>query len=107
MIENMLRTLIPLAFAQGTGATWMQFIPMVLVFAIFYFLLLAPMRRRQKALAATIADLKKGDKVVTTGGFYGEVTRIEGNDLYLKLGDDVRVRVSKSAIAGLEGEPTS
>lgn len=92
-----------LAFAEGAPTAWMQFVPMVLVFAIFYFLLLAPMRRRQKALAQTIENLKKGDKVVTTGGIYGEVTRIEGDDLYLKLNDDVRIRVAKSAIAGLEG----
>ena len=100
----MIETFTPIAFAEGAPAAWMQFIPMVLVFAIFYFLLLAPMRRRQKALAQTIANLKKGDKVVTTGGIYGEVTRIEGGDLYLKLNDDVRIRVAKSAIAGLEGE---
>ncbi len=107
MIEIMLEIFTPLVFAQATGSAWMQFIPMALVFAIFYFLLLAPMRRRQKALASTLADLKKGDKIITTGGFYGEVTRIEGNDLYLKLGDDVRVRVAKSAIAGLDGESQS
>ncbi len=96
-----------LAFAEGGTSSLVQFIPMVLVFAIFYFLLLAPMRRRQKALAQTIANLKKGDKVITTGGLYGEVTRIEDADLYLKLNDEVRVRVAKSAIAGLEAEPGS
>lgn len=100
----MIEPLTVLAFAEGAPAAWMQFIPMVLVFAIFYFLLLAPMRRRQKALAKTIEHLKKGDKVITNGGIYGEVTRIEGGDLYLKLNDDVRIRVAKSAIAGLEGE---
>ena len=99
----MTSTFTVLAFAEGGGSPFIQFIPMILVFAIFYFLLLAPMRRRQKALSQTIANLKKGDKVITTGGLYGEVTRIEGEDLYLKLNDDVRVRVAKSAIAGLEG----
>lgn len=100
----MTEPLTVLAFAEGGPAAWMQFVPMVLVFAIFYFLLLAPMRRRQKALSRTIENLQKGDKVITNGGIYGEVTRIEGSDLYLKLNDDVRIRVAKSAIAGLEGD---
>ncbi len=85
----------------------MQFVPMVAVFAIFYFILIAPMRRRQKALAQTVEGLKKGDKVLTTGGIYGEVARIEGGEIYLKIADDVRVRVAKSAIAGMEGETKS
>jgi preprotein translocase subunit YajC len=82
----------------------MQFVPIILIFAIFYFLLLAPMRRRQKALQQTIENLKKGDRVLTTGGFYGEVVAIEGKDLMLKLADNVKVRVAKSAVAGLESD---
>jgi len=94
-----------LAFANGSApSALMQFVPIILIFAIFYFLLLAPMRKRQKALKETIENLKRGDRVVTTGGFYGEVVAIEGKDLMLKLGDNVKVRVSKSAVAGLEGE---
>ena len=62
------------------------------------------MRRRQKALQQTIENLKRGDRVVTTGGFYGEVVAIEGKDLMLKLADNVKVRVAKSAVAGLENE---
>jgi preprotein translocase subunit YajC len=94
-----------LAFANGSApSALMQFVPIILIFAIFYFLLLAPMRRRQKALQKTIENLKRGDRVVTTGGFYGEVVAIEGRDLMLKLADNVKVRVAKSAVAGLESE---
>ena len=94
-----------LAFANGAGpSALMQFVPIILIFAIFYFLLLAPMRRRQKALQKTIENLKRGDRVVTTGGFYGEVVAIEGRDLMLKLADNVKVGVAKSAVAGLESE---
>lgn len=93
------------AFANGGApSALMQFVPIILIFAIFYFLLLAPMRRRQKALQQTIENLKRGDRVVTTGGFYGEVVAIEGKDLMLKLADNVKVRVAKSAVAGLENE---
>ncbi len=93
------------AFANGAApSALMQFVPIILIFAIFYFLLLAPMRRRQKALQNTIENLKRGDRIVTTGGFYGEVVAIEGKDLMLKLADNVKVRVAKSAVAGLENE---
>lgn len=93
------------AFANGSAPSGlMQFVPIILIFAIFYFLLLAPMRRRQKALRETIENLKRGDRVVTTGGFYGEVVAIEGKDLMLKLADNIKVRVAKSAVAGLESE---
>ena len=93
------------AFANGAApSALMQFLPIVLIFAIFYFVLLAPMRKRQKALRQTIDNLKRGDKIVTTGGFYGEVVGIEARDLQIKLADNVKVRVAKSAIAGLEGE---
>ena len=94
-----------LAFANGSApSALIQFVPIVAIFAIFYFLLLAPMRRRQKALQQTIDNLKKGDRIVTTGGFYGEVAAIESKDLMLKLADNVKVRVAKSAVAGLENE---
>ncbi|MGH9361056.1 MAG: preprotein translocase subunit YajC, partial [Thermoanaerobaculia bacterium] len=81
---------------------WLGLVPMVAIFAIFYLLLVAPMRKKQRALAQTIAGLKRGDKVVTNGGLYGEVAGIEGNVILLKVADNVRLRVAKSAIAGLE-----
>ncbi|MDX1644174.1 MAG: preprotein translocase subunit YajC [Thermoanaerobaculia bacterium] len=94
-----------LAFTNGSApSALVQFVPIILIFAIFYFLLLAPMRRRQKALQKTIENLKRGDRVVTTGGFYGRVVAIEENDLILELADNVKVRVAKSAVAGLEDE---
>ncbi len=94
-----------IAFANGSApSALMQFVPIILIFAIFYFLLLAPMRKKQKALRETIENLKRGDRVVTTGGFYAEVVAIEGKDLMLKLADNVKVRVAKSAVAGLENE---
>ena len=104
MSEAIFATLI--AQAQGAQpAWWINVLPMVAIFAIFYFLLVAPMRKRQKALARLIEGLKRGDRVVTNGGLYGEVSAIEGSVVHLKVADNVRLRVAKSAIAGLEGEP--
>ena len=97
-----------LAFAEGAPASpFVQFIPILIVFAIFYFLLIAPMRKRQKALQQVIAGLKKGDRVVTTGGIYGEVTGVEEKLVHLKIADKVKIRVAKSAIGGIEGEESA
>ncbi|HTG35885.1 MAG TPA: preprotein translocase subunit YajC [Thermoanaerobaculia bacterium] len=78
--------------------------PMLLIFVIFYVVLMLPMQRQRKALQQVIANLKKGDRVLTTGGLYGEVTAVEGATVMLRIADNVRVRVVKSAISGLEGE---
>jgi preprotein translocase subunit YajC len=95
------------AFAQGSAPSpLIQFVPIVVIFAIFYFLLIAPMRKRQKALQTLIENLKKGDKVVTTGGLHGEVAGVKEKIVLLKVADNLKVRVSKSAIAGLEGQET-
>lgn len=79
-------------------------VPMVLMFAVFYVVLILPMRKRQRTLQQQIESLKKGDRVVTNGGLYGEVAAIEPSVVLLKIADNVRVRVAKSAIAGLEGD---
>ena len=79
-------------------------VPMVLMFAVFYVVLILPMRKRQRTLQQQIDNLKKGDRVVTNGGLYGEVAAIEPTVVLLKIADNVRVRVAKSAISGLEGD---
>ena len=91
-----------LAQAQ-TQSPLVSLVPIFLVFGIFYFLLLAPMRKRQKALQKVVEGLKRGDKVVTNGGLIGEIAAVEDRVVHLKLGENVKVRVLKSAIAGLEG----
>jgi len=85
----------------------MNFLPLVLIFGIFYFLLIAPMRKRQKATQAMIAALAKGDKVVTTGGVYGEIYALEEETVILKVADNVRLKVARSAIASSESEKES
>lgn len=95
---------LQLAAAEAPAASpWFQLLPIALVFGIFYFLLIAPMRKRQKAVQQLVENLKRGDKVVTNSGIYGEVAAVEGNIVHLKVADSVKLRVAKSAIAGLEG----
>ena len=94
-----------LALLQAdAGPAYLSFVPLVLIFAIFYFLVIAPARKRQKKLQALIDGLQRGDRVVTTGGLYGEVVSTEGAVVFLKVADNVRLKLAKSAIAGLEKE---
>lgn len=90
--------------SPGGSSAWMSLLPMVAIFAIFYFVLIWPMRKRQKALQKLIENLKRGDKVVTSGGLYGEVAAVEGQVLHLKISDNVKVRVARSSVSGFEGD---
>jgi len=89
-------------FQGGPGASILNFVPLVAIFVIFYFLVIAPARKRQKKLQETVDALKRGDRVITTGGIYGEVVSTEGGVIFLKVADNVRLKLAKSAIAGLE-----
>jgi preprotein translocase subunit YajC len=91
-----------LAFAEGSPAPgFLQFVPILLVFAIFYFLLIAPMRKRQKALQNLVENLKRGDRIVTNGGLYGTIAGVEEKAVIVKVADNVKVKIAKSAVAGL------
>ncbi len=81
----------------------MQFlVPLGLVFAIFYFLVIRPANKKQKALQEMLKDLKNGDKVITTGGIYGTVAGITDNIVQLRVASTVKIDVSRNAIAGLQ-----
>jgi preprotein translocase subunit YajC len=89
---------------QGTSSL-VQFIPFVLVLGIFYFVILLPMKRRQKKVDEFLGGLKVGDKVVTTGGLYGTVARLEEQSVHLQVAPNVRLEVARSAVAGYQGQP--
>ena len=97
-----------MAFAEGqTANPLIQFVPLILIFGIFWFLLIAPMRKRQKALQQMIESLEKGARVITTGGLHGEVIAVKDQVVTLKLAENLKVRVSKSAVSGLQGSEES
>ncbi len=77
-------------------------IMMVIVMGIFYFLLILPQQRRQKQLKAMLAAIKTGDKVVTSGGIYGTIAGIDGDTVILRVAEQVKIRVARSAIAQVE-----
>lgn len=73
---------------------------------IFYFLLILPAQRRQKKTAQMLTALKNGDKVITSGGLYGTIVGLEGDAVQLRVAEQVKLKVARSAIAGLQPETT-
>jgi preprotein translocase subunit YajC len=78
-----------------------QFLPFLLIFGIFYLLLIMPMRRRQKKHQDLLSKLSKGDRVITNGGIFGTVVDVEGDVLTLRIAENVKIQVARSAVAGL------
>lgn len=84
---------------QGGGNMLVSFLPLVLMFVIFYFLLIRPQQKRQKEHQNMLKALKKGDKVATSGGMIGTVWGVDDNKVVLKVGEDeVKLEFEKSAI---------
>jgi preprotein translocase subunit YajC len=96
-------------FAMGAspdgGSPWLQFVPFVLVLAIFYFIILLPMRKKQQKVQTFLENLKVGDRVITTGGIYGQVTKLGGETVQLQIADKLRIEVAKASIGGYQGQP--
>ena len=89
---------------QGTGTFISMLVPMGLILIIFYFLLIRPANKKQKALQAMIDSLKSGDKVITTGGIHGVVAGITDEIIQLRVAPNVKIDVSRSAVAALQKE---
>lgn len=81
-----------------------QLVPFALVLAIFYFIILLPMRRQKKKVQQFLDGLKVGDRVVTTGGIYGSLTKVGGQSVRLQIADKVQIEVARAAIGGYQGQ---
>lgn len=81
-------------------STWTSFVPMILIFAVFYFLLIRPQEKKRKEQENLITSVKKGEDVSTTGGIYGRVTKINESDatIMLEIADNVVIKIAKAAI---------
>ncbi|NCO67653.1 MAG: preprotein translocase subunit YajC [Nitrospirae bacterium CG_4_10_14_0_8_um_filter_41_23] len=86
---------------QGAGGMFTSFIPFILIFVIFYFLLIRPQQKRSKEHKKMIEGLKKGDKVITSGGVYGIIEAVGTNTVTLKIAENVKVKFGKAYIAAL------
>ena len=81
-----------------------QLFPFVVMLLIFYVLVLLPMRRRQKKVREFQAALKVGDRVITTAGIYGQITKLNDASVQLQIADRVRIEVARAAIGGYQGQ---
>ena len=99
-----------LVYAMGTGGGEGQsggigaFLPLIIIFAIFYFLLIRPQQRKAKQHKQVLASLKKGDRVVSSGGLHGVITGLTDDIVTLEIAPKVRVKVSRGYIAGTAGK---
>ena len=96
--------LLALGGSTGQVSPLIQLIPFALVLAIFYFVILLPMKNRQKKVAEFLAGLKVGDKVVTSGGLFGSIAKLGEASVQLQIAPNVRVDISRAAIVGYQGQ---
>jgi preprotein translocase subunit YajC len=90
--------------ADGNASPWTMLIPWVAVLAIFYVLIFMPMRKQKKQVQDFRAGLKVSDRVVTSGGIYGTITKIEEQSIKVQIADKVIVELSKNAVVGYQGQ---
>ena len=97
-----------IAYAAGEAAGgglggFTSFLPLILIFVVFYFLLIRPQQKQAKQHQAFLGDLKKGNKVITKGGIYGEIVGLRDAVLTLQIAENMNVKVARDSIAGPQG----
>ena len=92
---------IALLQTAGTGAIIAQVLPILAIGLVFYFIVIAPANKQRRKTQEMLSSLKKGDRVVTTGGIYGTIQGVEAEVVYLKIAENVKVKVARSAVSGV------
>ena len=87
---------------EQTVSPFVQFVPGILIFAIFYFLLIKPQRDKQKEQQKLINELKKNDEVITTGGMHGTIVNVKDTTVMVRVDDNVKIEVDKEAITSVK-----
>jgi preprotein translocase subunit YajC len=98
--ESLLISMSGLGDSSQIGA----FLPFAIILAIFYFLILMPMQRRQKKVQEFQDALKAGDKIVTTSGIYGQITKVNEKSVQVQIADKVRIEVARASVGGYQGQ---
>ena len=88
----------------GMGGLLGGLMPFLLIFGVFYFLIILPQRKRQKALSDMVATLKPGDKVITSGGIYATVKQVKEKSLLVMSADKSLLEISRASVSGMQGE---
>ena len=104
MMANIPGSVFAMAASPEGGSAWVQLVPFALVLAIFYFIILLPMKRKQQKVQTFLSGLKVNDKIVTTGGIYGQITRLGDQSVQLQVAQNVRIEIAKAAIGGYQGQ---
>jgi len=94
-----------IAYAQGAASAGgagglASFVPLILIFVVFYFLLIRPQQKKAKEHKAYLNDLKKGEKIITSGGIHGRITSLTDSTVTVEIAENVRVKVTRASIAG-------
>jgi preprotein translocase subunit YajC len=90
--------------SPGQSAGMAQFVAFAIIVGIFYVIILLPMKRRQKKVQQFQSQLKVGDRVVTTSGIYGQITKVNDLSVQVQIAEKVRIEVARSAIGGYQGQ---
>jgi preprotein translocase subunit YajC len=87
------------------GSLLQMLVPLAMVFAIFYFIVIVPSKRQQKKVQEFVDNLKVNDKVITTSGIYGQIMKLDDQSVQLQVADRVNIKVAKASIGGIQGQP--
>ena len=87
------------------GSLLQMFVPLAMVFAIFYFIVIVPSKKQQKKVQEFVDGLKVNDKVITTSGIWGQIMKLDEQSVQLQVANSVQIKVSKAAIGGYQGQP--
>lgn len=89
------------AGGNSAAALFVQILPFLAIGLVFYFLVIGPANKQRRKTEEMLNSLKKGDRVVTSGGIYGTVQGVEGDVVYLKIADNVKVKLARNAVTGV------
>jgi len=87
--------------SSGSAALIANVLPILAIGLVFYFIVIAPANKQRKKTQEMLSSLKKGDRVLTTGGIYGTIQGVEPEVVYLKIAENVKIKLSRSAVAGV------
>jgi preprotein translocase subunit YajC len=99
--------LLQSAGANSALALFVQVLPILAIGLVFYFLVIAPANKQRRKTESMLSSLKKGDRVVTSGGIYGTVQGVEAEVVYLKIADNVKIKLARSAVTGIVAGETA
>jgi preprotein translocase subunit YajC len=90
---------------DGASSPLLQIVPFVLILGIFYFIILLPTKRKQQKVKEFLDNLKVNDRIITTSGIYGQITRLGDQSVQVQIADKIRIEVARASIGGYQGQP--